>query len=202
MKPYSETGYKIFYIVKPVFRFLLRIKSEGVENIPREGPCIIASNHRSHLDPPVINIISPRPVLFLAKRELFEVPVLGWFIRKAGAIPVNRDGRDVSSLKRALNALKDGNCIGIFPEGRRAKPGEFRRPQSGVGFLIEKAKAPVVPALIEGTDKILPVNSKLPKLFMYNIHVKVGKPINFHGINDYQHIADKVMEEIKSLKRG
>lgn len=202
MKPYSEAGYKVFYAVRPLFKALLRIRATGTENIPVEGPCIIAANHRSHLDPPVINIISPRPVLFMAKKELFEVPVLGWFIRKAGAIPVNRDGRDVSTLKKALAALKDGQCVGIFPEGRRALPGEFRKPQPGVGFLIEKAGVPVVPVLIEGTDRVLPVKAKLPKLFMYNIDVKVGKPVSFHGISSYQHIADKVMEEIINLKRG
>lgn len=201
MKPYSEVGYKIFYSVRPFFKVLLRIKARGLENIPTEGPCIIAANHRSHLDPPVINIISPRPVLFMAKRELFEVPILGWFIKKAGAIPVNRDGRDVATLKKALGVLKQGYCIGIFPEGRRAMPGEFRKPQAGVGFLIEKANVPVIPVLIEGTDKVLPVKAKLPKLFMYNIDVSVGKPINFHGISSYEHIAEKVMEKIKNLKK-
>lgn len=202
MKPYSETGYKIFYLVKPLFKTLLRIRATGTENIPKDGACIIAANHRSHLDPPVINIISPRPVLFMAKKELFDVPVLSWLIRKAGAIPVNRDGRDVSTLKKAVGMLKDGHCVGIFPEGSRARPGEFRKPQAGVGFLIEKAKVPVIPMLIEGTDKILPSKAKLPKLFLYNIEVKVGKPVNFHGISSYEHIAEKVMEEIKNLKRG
>lgn len=202
MKPYSEAGYKIFYLIRPVFKVLLRIKVKGVENIPKSGSCIIAANHRSHLDPPVLNIISPRPILFMAKRELFNVPILSWFIKKAGAIPVNRDGRDVSTLKKALNILKDGHCIGIFPEGSRAMPGEFRKPQAGVGFLIEKAKVPVIPILIEGTDKVLPVKSKFPKLFMYNIKVVIGKPINFHGLSSYEHIAEKIMEEIIKLKRG
>lgn len=202
MKPYSEIGYKIFYIVRPVLKGLFRIKAKGVENIPKDGACIIAANHRSHLDPPVLNIISPRPILFMAKKELFEVPILSWFIKKAGAIPVNRDGKDVSTLKKALTVLKEGHCIGIFPEGSRARPGEFKKPQAGVGFLIEKAKVPVVPVLIEGTDKILPVTSKFPKLFMYNIEVVVGKPINFHGLSSYEHIAEKVMEEIRKLKRG
>ncbi|MEZ0323336.1 MAG: lysophospholipid acyltransferase family protein [Hydrogenothermaceae bacterium] len=202
LKPYSEIGYRIFYIVRPLFRYLLRIKAEGTENIPKNGGCIIAANHRSHLDPPVLNIISPRPILFMAKKELFEVPFLGWFIRKAGAIPVNRDNKDVSALKKALNVLKDGYCIGIFPEGTRSKPGEFRKAQPGVGFLIEKAKVPVIPVLIEGTDKVFPVKAKFPKLFMYNIEVKVGKPVNFHGLSSYEHIAEKVMEEIKNLKRG
>ncbi|MGC9006354.1 MAG: lysophospholipid acyltransferase family protein [Sulfurihydrogenibium sp.] len=198
--PYSEIGYKLFFKTKPFLKKLLKINAEGVENIPLEGGCILAANHRSHLDPPVINIISPRPVIFLAKKELFEVPILGWIIKKAGAIPVKRDSRDAAVIKKSIQLLKDGYVIGIFPEGSRAKPGEFRKPQPGVGYLIEKAKVPVIPILIEGTDKILPVNSKIPKLFKYNIDVKIGKPIRFEGLTSYEHIAEKVMFEIKKLK--
>ncbi|WP_297890095.1 lysophospholipid acyltransferase family protein [Sulfurihydrogenibium sp.] len=198
--PYSEIGYRLFFKTKPIIKKILRINVEGVENIPLEGGCILASNHRSHLDPPVINTISPRPVIFLAKKELFEVPVLGWFIKKAGAIPVKRDSRDTATIKKSIQLLKEGYVIGIFPEGTRARPGEFRKPQPGVGYLIEKAKVPVIPILIEGTDKVLPVNSKLPKLFKYNIDVKIGKPIRFEGLTSYEHIAEKVMDEIKKLK--
>lgn len=198
--PYSEFGYKIFFKTKPILKKILKINVIGVENIPLEGGCILAANHRSHLDPPVINIISPRPVIFLAKKELFEIPFLGWFIKKAGAIPVKRDSRDTATIKKSIQLLKEGYVIGIFPEGTRAKPGEFRKPQAGVGYLIEKAKVPVIPILIEGTDKVLPVHQKFPILFKYNIDVIVGKPIRFEGLTSYEHIAEKVMHEIKRLK--
>ena len=198
--PYSEFGYKVFYKIRPVLKKLFKINVVGLENIPLTGGCILAANHRSHLDPPVLNIISPRPIIFLAKKELFEVPILGWIITKAGAIPVKRDNRDLSTIKKAISLLKEGYVIGIFPEGTRARPGEFRKPQPGVGYLIEKAKVPVIPILIEGTDKILPVKSKFPKLFKYNIDVIIGKPINFEGISSYEHVAEKVMHEIKKLK--
>jgi 1-acyl-sn-glycerol-3-phosphate acyltransferase len=198
--PYSEIGYKVFFKTKPLLKKILRINVSGLENIPLEGGCILAANHRSHLDPPIINIISPRPVIFLAKKELFEVPILGWFIKKAGAIPVKRDSRDTTTIKKSIQLLKEGYVIGIFPEGTRSKPGEFRKPQPGVGYLIEKAKVPVIPILIEGADKVLPVNSKFPKLFKYNIDVKVGKPIHFEGLTSYESLAEKVMHEIKKLK--
>lgn len=198
--PYSEIGYKIFFKIRPIFKKLLRINVLGIENIPLSGGCILAANHRSHLDPPVLNIISPRPIIFLAKKELFDVPVLSFIIKKAGAIPVKRDKSDISTIKTAINLLKEGYVLGIFPEGTRAKPGEFRKPQGGVGYLIEKAKVPVIPILIEGTDKVLPVKSKFPKLFMYNIDVKIGKPIHFEGLTSYEHIAEKVMHEIRKLK--
>jgi 1-acyl-sn-glycerol-3-phosphate acyltransferase len=198
---YSKKGYEIFYKIRPVFIKLLKIHVQGIENIPLEGGCILASNHRSNLDPFVLNSISPRPIFFMAKEELFKIPVLNWIIRKAGAIPVKRNKRDISALKKASQALKEGYCIGIFPEGHRARPKTFRKPQSGVGLLVAKNRVPVVPVRIEGTDDVFPVNSKFPKLFKYPIEVRVGKPIyfdKFEGL-DYQDIANIVMEEIKNL---
>lgn len=200
--PYSEIGYKIFFKIRPIFKKFLRINVIGVENIPLSGGCIIAANHRSHLDPPVLNIISPRPIIFLAKKELFDIPILSFIIKKSGAIPVKRDKSDISTIKAAINLLKKGYVLGIFPEGTRAKPGEFRKPQLGIGYLIEKAKVPVIPVLIEGTDKVLPVKSKFPKLFRYNIDVKIGEPIHFEGLTSYEHIAEKVMHEIKKLREA
>jgi 1-acyl-sn-glycerol-3-phosphate acyltransferase len=92
-KHYSELGYKIWFKLKPLVRGILRIKVEGLENFPDKSGFIIAANHRSHLDPPVLNTISPFPVMFMAKEELFKIPMLGKFIEKAGAIPVERGKR-------------------------------------------------------------------------------------------------------------
>ncbi len=201
MVEYSQKGYEIFYKIRPVFKKLLRIHVEGIENIPLNGGCILAANHRSNLDPFVLNTISPRPIFFMAKEELFKIPVLNWIIKKAGAIPVKRNKRDISALKKASKALKEGFCVGIFPEGHRAKPKEFRKPQSGVGLLVAKNKVPVVPVRIEGTDDIFPVGSRFPKILIYPIHIKIGKPIFFDKFDDmdYQDIANLVMEEIKKL---
>jgi len=196
---YSETGYKLWFKIRPVFRKLLRIEVEGIENIPLEKGCILASNHRSNLDPFVLNTISPRPILFMAKQELFGVPLLGWLIKKAGAIPVKRNRRDISALKRAIELAKMGQCIGIFPEGTRAKPGQFRKPQSGVGLLVSKTEAQVIPVRIEGTDIIYPVGSKLPKIGKSPITVKIGKPLDIDRNMDYTEISEFIMEKIKQL---
>jgi len=196
---YSKKGYRLFFRIRPFFKNLLRIYVEGLENIPEKGGCIIASNHRSHLDPLVLNTISPRPILFMAKKELFNIPVLGWIIRKAGAIPVNRNKRDINALKKSIELLKSGECIGIFPEGTRAKPKSFRKPQSGVGLLVSRTDVPVIPVRIEGTDDIFPVGSKIPKLFRSEIYIKIGKPLQFEEKNDYRSISEKIMESIKSL---
>ncbi|WP_456463979.1 lysophospholipid acyltransferase family protein [Persephonella sp.] len=196
---YSETGYKIWFKIRPVFKNLLRIKVEGIENIPLEKGCILASNHRSNLDPFVLNTVSPRPIFFMAKQELFKVPVLGWFIKKAGAIPVKRNKRDIGALKQAVNLVKDGYCVGIFPEGSRAKPGEYRKPQSGVGLIVSKTESPVIPIKIEGTDIIYPAGSKFPKIGRSPILIKVGKPILIDRQMEYSDIAEYIMESIKKL---
>ncbi len=196
---YSKTGYKIWFMIRPIFISLLRINVEGIENIPTEKGCILASNHRSNLDPFVLNTISPRPIFFMAKQELFKIPLFGWIIKKAGAIPVKRNRRDIGALKQAVNLINEGYCIGIFPEGTRAKPGEFRKPQSGIGLIVSKTDSPVIPIKIEGTDLIYPVGSKFPKIGKSTIRVKIGKPITINRQMDYSDIAEYIMERIKQL---
>ncbi len=201
MAEYSKSGYEIFFKIRPFFKKILRIKAEGIENIPLNGGCILAANHRSNLDPFVLNTVSPRPIFFMAKEELFKIPLLGWFIKKAGAIPVKRNKRDIAALKKATELLKEGYCIGIFPEGHRAKPKQFRKPQSGIGLLVAKTQVPVIPVRIEGTDDIFPVGSSFPKIFKYPVHIKIGKAIKFDDVDNknYQDIANTIMESIKSL---
>ncbi len=199
-KYYSDTGYKVFFKLKPLIKKFLKINVKGIENIPLHGGCILAANHKSHLDPLVLNTISPRPVLFLAKEELFKPPLFGSFVKNAGAIPVSRNGRDIKSLKLALKALKDNQCIGIFPEGTRMPPGKFGKAQSGVGLLATRTGVPVIPVFISGTEKILPRDYKFPKLFKYDINISVGKPIFFSKDNDYKEASQKIMEEIIKLR--
>jgi len=198
-KQYSEFGYKVFFKLKPALKKLLRISVEGEENFPKESGFIIASNHRSHLDPPVINVVSPFPVMFLAKKELFEVPFFGWLIKKAGAIPIDRGRKANKSLIKALKLLKEGYTVGVFPEGTRAMPGQFLKPKAGIGLLIAKAGVPVVPVRIEGTDEVFPKGAKFPKIGKAPIRVKVGKPMEFSQVEDYESVAQQVMEEIKRL---
>ena len=184
---------------KPLFRGIMGIKSEGAENIP-DGPCIVASNHRSHLDPPVLNSVFPEPLVFLAKEELFKPP-LGWFIKHMRALPVKRKG-DMEVLKAALELLEKGIKIAIFPEGTRAMPGRFLNPKPGVGILAIKSSVPVLPVLIEGTDVSLPRGSKFPRLFG-NIAVKIGKPFTIEGLADnpkgYREASRIIMKKIQEL---
>ena len=124
----------------------------GIENIPTDGPLIIACNHVSLLDPPVMGCFVPRQVSYMAKSELFEIPVLGPLIRGLGAYPVDREGSATAAIKRSVEVLRAGGCVGIFPEGGRNVEGD-KAPRGGVALLASLAKAPVVPAAVVGTSE-------------------------------------------------
>lgn len=189
-------------ITKPIFRKIFRIEVYGDENIPSQGSYIVASNHRSHLDPPVLNSVFPEPLVFLAKEELFKPP-LGWIIRHMRAIPIRRGAGDVDTLEMTLELLHKGCAVAVFPEGTRAKPGEFLRPKPGIGLLAVKSGVPVVPVLIEGTDRVFPRGSSFPKPGP-PISVYIGKPRKFLGYEDnlkgYRKVSLEIMEEIKALR--
>lgn len=184
-----------------MFRRVLRVSVHGLENIPKEGPYIVASNHRSYLDPIVLNSVFPEPLLFLAKEELFSPP-LGWVIRHMRAVPIRRSSGDVETLEMVLEMLHKGCKVAIFPEGTRAGPGEFLKPKPGVGLLAVKGCVPVIPVLIEGTDKVLPRGRSFPKLG-HRIEVFIGRAKHFDGyptdLKGYRKASLDIMEEIKAL---
>ncbi len=186
-------------IVKPIFRTVFRIKVTGLENIPSEA-CIVAANHRSHLDPPVLNAVFPEPLIFIAKEELFRAPLLGKFLPHMGAIPVKRGSGDMQALELSLSFLEKGCKVCIFPEGSRANPGEFLRPKLGVGILAIKSKKEVLPVYIDGTDKVMPRGKSFPKPGPI-IRVIIGKPKDYSKENNYKEVAIKIMEEIKALSK-
>lgn len=127
-------------------------RARGVENIPLDGPLIIACNHISLLDPPVMGSFVPRQISYMAKKELFDIPVLGPAIAAVGAYPVDREGTATAAIKRSVEVLRAGGCIGIFPEGGRNLEGD-KEARAGVALLASLGKAPVVPAAIVGSDQ-------------------------------------------------
>ena len=200
--PFGETFLKpLCPTAISLFKKLFNIKVYNTENIPTSGSYIVASNHRSHLDPPVLNSAFPEPLVFLAKEELFKPP-LGWVIRHMRAVPLKRGSGDLDTLEMSLDFLRQGYKVAIFPEGTRAKPGEFLRPKVGVGLLAIKGGVPVVPVRIEGTGDVFPRGAKFPKPG-HPIDVVVGKPLSFEGYEDnlksYRKVALEIMEAIKSL---
>ncbi len=180
--------------IRLIMRTVFRAKATGTENIPLDGPLIIACNHVSYLDPPGMGCFSPRRVSFMAKKELFEIPILGPGIAAVGAYPVDRAGSATAAIKRSLEVLKAGGCIGIFPEGTRNLTGEIE-PQIGAALLASLSGAPVVPACIVGSDRI----RSLPA-----IKVAFGPPIRLPADrkatkDDLAKFTAEIMSEIKRL---
>ena len=140
-------------LVGGLFSAVWGVKVSGREHIPEHGPLIVACNHVSLLDPLLMSVaIAPtRRPFGLGKKELFEKPVLGWYLRKTGSFPLDRAGDATSAMRSALEVLEKGGCVVIYPEGTRVKPGQTRAPKPGVAFLSARSKAPVLPIRVLGT---------------------------------------------------
>lgn len=149
---------RFYDLAKAGVRLMVRViwgaRVVGTQNVPAEGPLIVACNHLSYLDPPAMGSLCPRRLSYMAKKELFEIPVLGPMIRALGAYAVDRHGSAAAAIKRSLQVLQEGGAVGIFPEGTRNRTGDVQ-PQIGVALLAALANAPVVPASIRGTDRAL-----------------------------------------------
>lgn len=160
----SPTLYLISrWVLYPIFSGLFRMRVEGRENIPA-GAAILAPNHTSYLDPPVVAYAAwPRRCFFMGKAPLFQIPVLRWYIRRAGCFPVHQNTADRQALRTALEILKQGELLIMFPEGTRSGDGYLLEPQSGVALLARMSGAPVVPTAVIGTREILPADPRLPR---------------------------------------
>lgn len=147
--PFWYTPTKKFFRV--VMKILFRLDIRHAERFPVEGPVVLACNHVSNADPPLVGVASPRKVNIMAKEELF-VPVIGSIYRFLGAFPVRRGGADRAAIKYGIDVLKNGECLMIFPEGTRSRTGHLGKAQPGALMMASKAKATIVPTCIVGTD--------------------------------------------------
>src|SRR5215210_6828165 len=144
-----------YVLLGPLLRLLFRPKAKGLENIPAEGPVILAANHQSFLDDLLLPLVVPgRKVVFLAKADYFDKWYLRWFFKGANVIPVRRESRSASdaALQTAVQALREGKVVGIFPEGTRSPDGRLYRGKTGVARMALEGQVPVVPVSIRGTD--------------------------------------------------
>ncbi|WHX99112.1 lysophospholipid acyltransferase family protein [Neobacillus sp. DY30] len=172
-------------VVAGVFKPWYRIEVIGIEDFPKDGGVLLCTNHIHNFDPLVVGITAPRPVHFMAKEELFNVPVLGNIVRKCNAFPVKRGKGDRESLRAGLKVLKDGNVFGLFPEGTRSKTGEIGKGLSGAGFFALRTDADVVPCAIIGPYKSLK-----------KLKVVYGKPIPMEEMRASKASAEQVTELI------
>lgn len=193
------------FLVKVLSKILFRLQVFGKENIPLKGNFIVASNHASYLDPPIVGASCPRVVSFLAKEELFKNFLFGRLISNLNAFPIKKEEGDVQSLRRAIRELRSGRGLVIFPEGRRTNAGQVVKPMRGVGLLATKGDAIIVPTFIRGSDKALPIHSKLirpKKISVYFGRAFIPGRLSENSKKDfYQRIADKTMQEIDRLKQ-
>lgn len=181
MSLYSFGKKLIYTIFKPYFR----LQIIGTENFPKEGGVLVCANHISNLDPPMVGITAPREIHFMAKSELFSVPILGKLLTRLHAFPVRRGMSDREALRKGLKVLNDGNVLGIFPEGTRSKTGELGKGLAGAGFFALRTNAQVVPCAIVGKYKPF---SKLKVVY--------GKPIDMTDLRKNKASADEVTEII------
>lgn len=159
------------------FKPYTRLKVSGKQNVPTDGPLIVAPVHLSHLDPPVTSVSMPRPIAFMAKKELFEVKVFGPLIRSLGAFPVKRGGGDLSAFKLALAILEEGQALLVFPEGSRGDGVTLGKIQSGVALLAKRSGAKVLPVGISGTERVLPKGRS--KMKRGRVSVYLGEPFTY-----------------------
>jgi 1-acyl-sn-glycerol-3-phosphate acyltransferase len=202
MNFYYWVGYHLSRLVGRLF-FRLRVVHR--ERMLQSGPVIIAMNHQSYLDPPLAGITCDRAVYFLARRTLLEEPLLGWLLPKLNVIPVNQEGIDRSALKALIRVLKAGNAALVFPEGSRTVDGSLQPAEPGLGLVIAKTLAPVVPMRIFGAHEALPRGDG--GLHFVPITIVVGEPILFTaadlnppGKDLYKRLSQRVMDAIAALR--
>jgi 1-acyl-sn-glycerol-3-phosphate acyltransferase len=198
--------YWFFATLARIFsRLLFRYRILHRERLPETGGLILAANHQSYFDPPLVGICSRRAVHYLARKSLMDWPFFGRMFPDMNVIPVDRGGNDMSALKKVIHKIREGEGVVLFPEGTRSTDGNLQPAQPGVGLVIAKTLAPVVPMRIFGSYEAFPKNSKGVKL--HPITVVVGEPIVFTKEDvgdgkreDYLRLSQRVMDAIAALE--
>jgi 1-acyl-sn-glycerol-3-phosphate acyltransferase len=195
------------YVFRVIYDIAFRGEVAGLENLPKDGAFILASNHASHLDPPIVGSLIPHQVCFFARKTLWKPGFASWWLNTVGTIPVDRDGgSDVSAIKRVLQALKNDKVIILFPEGTRSPDGNLQSAKAGVGMLACRTRVPVVPARIFGSFDAFGRSGKvrLPT----SVTVVYGRPIAPDDYDDptagkerYQRASERIMTHISALKK-
>lgn len=193
----------VWLLASILARLYFRLSIRGYWNIPKSGPVIVVANHSSHLDPPLIGGTLPRRMIFLAKAELFEGAVLGRAITWLGAFPIKRGGGDRAAIRAAVEVLRKGNALLMFPEGNRSLDGELREAKTGVAMLLQQVpEATIVPVRIEGTFEAMPPRGGFPR--PRKVRLTVGKPFLVSDLERlpgekkqlYQELGRQIMKRI------
>lgn len=197
---------------RALFKFYFGWRVYNPERVPLTGPVILAANHSSYLDPPLVGAGVKRDINYLARENLFRFPIVGAVLRSWNSVPVDREGGGAAGLRAILDRLLKGGAIILFPEGTRSRDGKLQSARSGIGLTVIKSEAPVVPARVFGTFEAYGRQMKLPRLRRH-VAVKYGKPIDFEKLRAeskscskprlkeiYQQVADEIMAAIQALE--
>ena len=194
-------------VARPAIRFLARSQIFGLENIPIDGPAIICANHRSFFDTPLLMVTASRPITFLGKAEYMDKWLTRHLFPALGMVPIKRDAArsSMAALETAADLLRDGQLVGIYPEGTRSRDGMLHRGHTGVAHLAMSTGAPIVPVGLTGTQRVQPIGATLPRPFRGPIGVRFGSPIEPHTYRAggsrtrRRHLVDDVMASIASM---
>jgi 1-acyl-sn-glycerol-3-phosphate acyltransferase len=194
-----------------VFALYFRWRYFNPERVPMSGPVIVASNHASFIDPPLVGAALRRPLSYLARDTLFDIPGLSWLLRAWNVVPVDREGGGAAGLRKILEALQEGKAIIMFPEGTRSRDGHLQHARSGIGLIVLKSEAPVVPVRVFGTFEAYGRHLRFPR--PWRLAVKYGRPLRFESLRAeaqtcgkarlkaiYQEISDQIMAAIANLQ--
>ena len=196
---------------RALFKLYFRWRVYNSERVPLEGPVILASNHASFLDPPLVGSGVRRGINFLARENLFRFPVMGWVLRRWQVVPVDREGGGAAGLRAILDRLLAGGAIILFPEGTRTRDGKLQPARAGIGLTVIKSTAPVVPVRVFGTFEAYGRHLRLPR--PRRVAVKYGQPLGFEQLRAeakicsksrlkeiYQQVADEIMAVVARLE--
>ena len=196
-------------VVRALARVLFRLEVTGVHHIPKHGGVVIAANHASYLDIPILGCGMPRRVSFMGRMDLFSGPV-GALMRHLGWIPIRRERVDRKGFDEAIRRVKAGQAVVIYPEGGRTEDGTLQAAKPGVGMIVAATGCPVVPAFLDGTYEVLPPGARWIRL--RPVRVRFGAPLDFSGLLEeeagedkkkalYQGISEEIMDRIAGLGR-
>lgn len=204
MKPF----YGFFhYLAASIYGMWFRGEVVGTENFPVAGPFLIASNHASHLDPPMVGCQIAKQMRFFARRSLWNNKLLAWWLDQVETIPVERDTGDIGAIKKVLQALKEDRAVVLFPEGTRSPDGHLQKPKAGVGLMACKTGVPVVPCRVYDSFAAFGKGRSLPRLGT-PVTIVFGRPLQpreydnpADGKARYDNAAQRIMDRIAALPR-
>lgn len=197
-----------YVLLGPLLRLLWRPKAKGLENVPAEGPCVLTCNHLSFIDSLFVPLVLKRRVVYLGKSDYFDSWRTRWFMRAVGVIPVPREGGSAgeAAIRTGVEALQAGNVVGIYPEGTRSPDGHLYRGKTGVARMVLEARVPVIPVGVKGTDVVMPIGRRFPKVMPGRITVTFGRPLTFERHYDrpkdrfvLRSVTDEIMYEIMMI---